>query len=58
MQRSSTALLLLATTLKQSHRASHLRIYCLEESASLPAMFEPLFSSTNQQLITGSGKYC
>jgi len=39
------------TTLKQSHRAPHLRIYRLKEGASLPAMFNLLFSSTNQQLL-------
>jgi len=39
------------TTSKQSHRAPHLRIYCLKEDASLPAMFNPLFSSMNQQLF-------
>jgi len=39
------------TTLKQSHRAPHLRIYHLKEDTSLPAMFNLLFSSTNQQLF-------
>jgi len=39
------------TTSKQSHRAPHLCIYHLKEGASLPAMFNPLFSSTNQQLF-------
>jgi len=39
------------TTPKQSHCTPHLRIYCLKEGASLPAMFNPLFSSTNQQLF-------
>jgi len=38
------------TTSKQLHRAPHLRIYRLKEGTSLPAMFNPLFSSTNQQL--------
>jgi len=39
------------TTSKQSHRAPHLRIYRLKEGISLPAMFNPLWSSTNQQLF-------
>jgi len=39
------------TTSKQLHRAPHLHIYRLKEDASLPAMFNPLFSSTNQQLF-------
>jgi len=39
------------TTLKQSHCAPRLHIYCLNEGASLPAMFNLLFSSTNQQLL-------
>jgi len=37
---------------KKSHRMPHLRIYRLKEGASLPAAtFNPLFSSTNQQLF-------
>jgi len=39
------------TTLKQLHCAPHLRIYYLKEDTSLPAMFNQLFSSTNQQLF-------
>jgi len=39
------------TTSKQQHRAPHLRNYRLKENTSLPAMFNPLFSSTNQQLL-------
>jgi len=39
------------TTSKKSYRAPHLRIYRLEEDASLPAMFNPLCSNTNQQLF-------
>jgi len=39
------------TTSKQPHRTPHLRNYRLKENASLPAMFNPLFSSTNQQLL-------
>jgi len=39
------------TTSKQLHRVPHLRIYRLKEDASLPAMFNLLFSSTNQQLF-------
>jgi len=39
------------TALKQSHRTSCLCIFRLKEDASLPAMFNPLFSSTNQQLF-------
>jgi len=39
------------TTSKQSHPAPHLHIYRLKEGASLPAMFNLLFSSTNQQLF-------
>jgi len=37
------------TSSKQSHHAAHLHIYRLREGASLPAMFNPLFKSTNQQ---------
>jgi len=37
------------TTSKQLHRVSHLHIYRLKEGTSLPAMFDPLFSSMNQQ---------
>jgi len=36
------------TTLKQSQRAPRICIYRLKEDASLPAMFNPSFSSTNQ----------
>jgi len=36
------------TTSKQSHHTPYLRIYHLKEGTSLPAMFNPLFSSTNQ----------
>jgi len=39
------------TTSKQSRRVPHLSIYRLKEDASLPAMFNPLCSSTNQQLF-------
>jgi len=39
------------TSSKQLHRAPHLRIYRLKEEASLPGMFNPLCSSTNQQLF-------
>jgi len=41
-------------TSKQSHRAPHFRIYRLKlvkEDASLPAMFNLLFNSTNQELF-------
>jgi len=39
------------TTSKQSHGMPHLSIYHLKEDASLQAMFNPLCSSTNQQLF-------
>jgi len=39
------------TTSKQLHRTPHLRIYRLKEDTSLPAMFNPLINSTNQQLL-------
>jgi len=39
------------TTSKQLHRVPHLHIYRLKEGTSLPAMFNPLFSGTNQQLF-------
>jgi len=39
------------TTSKQSHRAPHLRIYRLKEDALLPAMFNPLCSSTNHNYL-------
>jgi len=46
-----TALLLLVNTSKQSHRAPHLRFIIWKEDASLPAMFNLLCSSMNQQLF-------
>jgi len=39
------------TASKQSHSAPHLRIFRLKEDTSLPAIFNPLFSSMNQQLF-------
>jgi len=41
----------LHTTSKQSHRTPNLRIYRLKEDALLPAIFNLLCSSTNQQLF-------